>query len=96
MSKGGKTTLNEIMGGHGEKASKQGLDLHDLPALLGEGMPKLEFHALGRVRLMRALRNRFGDGYRHLPGVSEAIKQFDHHAKVELEHHLIKKKWGKK
>lgn len=94
MAKGSKTTLNEIMGERGEEFHKNGLDLSDLPSLLGEGMPKLEFHALGRLRLMSALRQRFGDGYKNVPGIAHVITKFDDEAKKELHFHLLKKKLG--
>lgn len=96
MAKGSKTTLNQLMGKGGDDFRKNGVALSDLPDLLGESMPKLEFHALGRVRLMGALRNRFGEGYRNIPGISQLIRQFDEHAKTELEHHILRKKWGGK
>jgi hypothetical protein len=95
MSGKGKTTLNELMGKHGEALHKEGMDLEDLPKILGDGMPKLEFHAIGRVRLMRALQQRFGHGYRNVPGVSGLMKKFDDAAKTEMEHHLIKKRLGR-
>lgn len=92
----GKATLNEVMGKRGEDFHKQGLDLSDLPEVLGEGMPKLEFHPLGRIRLMRALQQRFGSGYRNVPGVSQVMQKFDEQAKLEMQHHLIKKRLGRK
>lgn len=96
MAKGSKSTLNELMGQRGEDFHKTGVSLSDLPDLLGEGMPKLEFHALGRVRLHAALRNRFGDNYRSMPGISQLVQEFDREAKTELQHHLFKKKFGRK
>lgn len=81
----------------GRSSEKQRpLELNDLHDLLGEGMPKLEFHALGRVRLMRALRQRFGENYKSVPGIQDVISKFDHESKIELQHHLIKKKFGRK
>lgn len=96
MGKNGKTTLNEIMGARGDDFHKKGLELHDLPNLLGEQMPKLEFHTLGRIRLIRALRNRFGNNYRSVPGVQQVMHKFDHAVKTELEHHEIRKRLGRK
>lgn len=96
MAKGSKTTLNELMGSRGEQFQKEGITLHDLPDLLGEGMPKLEFHTLGRVRLMRALQQRFGEDYRNVPGVSQLIHEFDRNAKLELDAYKLSKRWGKK
>lgn len=66
------TTLNEIMG-------KQGgdLTLDNLPDILGEKMPELPRNSLGRYRLTKALRNRFGEGYRNLPGIKILLQEFD-------------------
>lgn len=96
MSKKANATLGEILGKKGEQAHSRGLDLKDLPDLLGEGMPKLEFHALGRVRLMRALKQRFGDNFKNVPGIQSVIQKFDHEAKIEMQHHLIRQKYGRK
>lgn len=96
MAKGGTLTLNELMGGRGAEFGKNGIELSDLPSLLGEGMPKLEFHALGRVRLIKALHQRFGEGYRSVPGVQELMRQFDREAGIEKKHHEIKMRLGRK
>lgn len=96
MSRSGKGSLQEIMGKRGEDFGKNGIGLHDLPHLLGDNMPKLEFHPLGRLRLMAALKQRFGENYRNVPGIHKLIEKFDEQAKIELEHHMLKKKWGKK
>lgn len=92
-----KTSLNELMG----KAAQQGeqhLTLDHLGTLLGERMPKLEFTPVGRFRLTSALRNRFGDNYRHLPGIDNIMKQFDNHADFNVklqEMKMIKLKGNK-
>lgn len=82
-----KTSINEMMGGSGERAKGGGLTLESLKDLLGERMPKLEFSPVGRLRLTTALRNRFGDSYRNLPGIDEVMREFDKEAafKVKLE-----------
>lgn len=77
MSK--KTSLAELMGASGS----QGLSLKSLPNVLGEAMPDLPRNSLGRYRLVSALRQRFGDNFRSLPGVSNLIQEFDH--EVDLE-----------
>lgn len=96
MAKGSKTTLNELMGNRGEQFHKEGVDFDDLPDLLGEKMPKLEFHALGRVRLQNALRERFGDNWRNMPGIQKLMQKFDSEASLALQHHEIKKRLGRK
>lgn len=91
------TSLNELMGGSGEKAKGKKLSLDDLGQLLGERMPKLEFSPVGRLRLTNALRNRFGDSYRNLPGISEIIKDFDKEAAMSVRIQEIKQiKYDKK
>lgn len=72
-----KATLGEIMGGKAEEIKSKGLSLNDLPEILGEAMPDLPKNSVGRFRLVRALRNRFGANYRSLPGVSNVLKEFD-------------------
>jgi len=95
MAKGSTVTLNELMGKAGDGA-KGGIELHDLPNLLGEGMPRLEFTPLGRLRLIHALERRFGQGYRNLPGIKEVLSKFDQQAKITLEHHMILKRLGRR
>lgn len=95
MGKKANLTLGEVMGRKGAEHSG-GVELKDLPDLLGEGMPKLEFHALGRVRLMRALRQRFGEGFRNVPGIQSLISKYDQETKTEMQHHLLRKKFGRK
>lgn len=97
MSKKGSTSLNELMGKHGDRITAHGIDLHeDLPKILGENMPKLEFTPLGRIRLIQALRHRFGENFRNIPGIQEAIAKFDGESKTALEHYKIIKRLGRK
>lgn len=81
-----KVSLNELMGG-GARSGAKSLSLDDLGNLLGERMPKLEFSPVGRLRLTTALRNRFGDNYRNLPGIDGIMKEFDKesHFNVKLQ-----------
>ncbi len=95
MSKKENMTLGQVMGKRGAAAASRGIDLHDLPDLLGEQMPKLEFHALGRVRLMRALATRFGKNFRSNPAIQHIIARFDEEVRTEAHHHMIKKKLGR-
>ena len=94
-----KATLNELMGSRGSDGSgSRKLNLDDLGTILGERMPKMEFSPVGRHRLTTALRMRFGDNYRHLPGIDDILKQFDDHAKFEVkkaEMRMITKAKGK-
>lgn len=78
-----KTSLNELMGGGAQQGKKE-LGLSDLEELLGERMPKLDYTPVGRMRLTTALRNRFGDNYRHLKGIEGIIEEFDR----EIKHNV--------
>lgn len=94
-----KATLGELMGKSGAKHGKKNLSMDHLPDLLGEAMPEMPINSVGRFRLINALRNRFGNGWRNIPGVRDIIKDFD--SKVELEERIhkikqVKLKGGKK
>lgn len=91
-----KTTLNELMGKSGSRAKSKELSLDDLHDLLGEKMPKLEFSPVGRLRLTSALRNRFGDGYKNLPGIEDIMKEFDKEADFNVKKQQMKMIKGRK
>jgi hypothetical protein len=82
----GKKTLNELMGKQGgDRASVRKLTLDDLGDILGERAPKLQFSPVGRMRLTSALRVRFGDQYRNLPGIEDILKEFDREAAFNIK-----------
>ena len=83
-----KVSLSEIMGRKGAEASKSGLSLADLPEILGEAMPDLPKDAVGRYRLVRSLKARFGPNFRALPGVTNVLKEFDR--EIEFESRISK------
>ena len=85
-----KISMNEIMGKSGFTAKNKDLSLNDLSDLLGERMPKLEYTPVGRLRLTTALRNRFGDNYRNLPGIDGILKEFDDCARFNVKLHEMK------
>jgi len=66
--------LGELLGSAGNKTS---LGLKDLPEILGEKMPELPMNRIGKFRLINALSQRFGPGFRDIPMVSGIIKEFD-------------------
>jgi hypothetical protein len=76
-----KASMHELIG---KSADKKELSLDDLGDLLGERMPKLEFTPVGRLRLVTALRNRFGDSYRNLKGIDGILKEFDREAEFNV------------
>ena len=87
---GSPASLGELLG---KSAEKQDLNLEDLPQILGEKMPELPKNRIGKFRLVNALQNRFGNGYRNIPMVSKIIKQFDD--EVELENTIRMNKKGR-
>lgn len=91
-----KTSINELMGSGGAKAKGRKLTLDDLGELLGERMPKLEFTPVGRLRLTTALRNRFGDNYRNLPGIDDVMSEFEKEAKFRVKLAEMKMVKGKR
>lgn len=66
--------LNEVMG---KAATQQRITLERLPEILGEKMPRLPLNRVGKVRLIQALKNRYGASYRNLPGVSDVMREFE-------------------
>lgn len=84
-----RMSLNELMGKKGDKAH-MGLSEDDVRELLGPDAPTFDRNPLGRVRLIRALKMRFGSNYRNLPGISKFIKQFDQD--IDHEIHVMKLK----
>ncbi len=70
------SNLNELMG----KDTKITLD--NLQEILGEAMPEMPFDRIGRMRLINALQQRFGQQYMNIPGVKEVIKHFDEEVKT--------------
>lgn len=74
---GKRASLSEIMGKKAAKLAGKKLTVEDLPDLLGEAMPDLPKNAVGRYRLIRGLKARFGPNFRSLPGVSDIVKDFD-------------------
>lgn len=82
-----KVSLNEVMGSSGGTVRS----LDRLSELLGEKTPRLPINQVGRVRLVQALRNRFGVGFRNMPGVAELIKEFDDKIETGVRINKMKK-----
>jgi hypothetical protein len=83
MSK--KLSLSEMMG---SAAAGGGLRLSNLHDVLGHLTPDLPRNEVGRYRLITALHQRFGPGYRSLPGVNDLFREFD----GDVEHEEKKRK----
>ena len=79
-----KLSLAEILGKKGASSSSQRkLTLEDLGDLIGEGLPEINFDAVGKHRLLTALRNRFGDGYRNISAAKDIITDFEEKRRFE-------------
>jgi hypothetical protein len=77
-------SLAEIMGKKGA-AKSDSLEMGDLKELLGDGMPEMKFDPVGRIRLVKALHQRFGEGYRSIPGVKNIMKEFDDRVSFDVK-----------
>lgn len=73
-------SLGELLGEGFEHRTQ--LTLDDLPKLLGEKMPEIPFNRVGKIRLINALQQRFGQGYGDIPGVKQLMSEFDKELKV--------------
>lgn len=80
-----KARLSEILGGAGtaEKAQRRKLSFDDLGDLLGDSLPEIPFNAVGKFRLTNALKGRFGEGFRNIPGVKDIISDFEERRSFE-------------
>lgn len=86
-----RASLSEIMGSDAaEKGSAGELRLEHLPEILGDAMPDMPKNAVGRYRLLRSLKARFGPNFRSLPGVTGLLKQFDGVLDTERTIHKIR------
>ena len=83
-----KVSLNEIFGKN--TGNKQDLELKDLQQILGEKLPELPFNAIGRIRLIKSLRNRFGAEFRNIPRIRNLISKFDKEIATEANLHRVK------
>ena len=72
------------MGKHASDLASGGLKMSDLPEILGDGMPSLDLSNVGRIRLVRALKQRFGSNFRSLPGLKDIVSEFDRAAKTAV------------
>lgn len=70
-------SLNELMGENANQVKTEGMSMEHLSNMLGEKMPDIKPGPVGKIRLLRALRMRFGQSYRSIPGVPELLKDFD-------------------
>jgi hypothetical protein len=80
--KGGSATLGELVG------KQSDMSLAKISDVLGEKTPDLPRNNVGRFRLTQALKQRFGEGFRNIPGVRNIIKDFDEEMRFD---HLLGK-----
>lgn len=72
------------------------MSLDRLSDVLGAKTPELPRNTIGRFRLTNALRERFGDGYRNIPGVKQLLTDFDEEVRFKGVMHDMKKIKAKK
>ena len=85
MSRGsGPAKLGEVLGKQGAEASESGrkLGVKDLAMLMGDITPKVEFTIAGKMRLLNMLKQRFGDGFRHVKEVNDILADFEDEMKI--------------
>lgn len=92
---GRRATLQEVLGA-GEAKVLDRVSLRDLPSLLGEKTPELPKDRVGRMRLVRALSQRFGPGFRNVPGVKNMMSEFDEEVRFQEVLNKMKLKAGGK
>lgn len=56
---------------------RKDMDMHPIKQVLGEQTPAVTPDALGRHRLMNALKQKFGPGYRNHPEATKARSHFE-------------------
>ena len=61
------------------------LDPEPIARLLGDMMPKLDASQRSRIRLMTAMRAKYGEGFKSIPAVEDALKHFDDHREFVRE-----------
>lgn len=67
--------LGELLGSVASEGDNVGLE--HLPEILGEKMPNMPFNRVGKYRLVNALKQRFGPGFRNVPMVTKIISEFE-------------------
>ena len=88
--KAGRVSLAEIFGKKGGELDGAPLSMDDMKELLGDNMPKVSFTQAGRLRMVRALQQRFGDNFKNIPGVNAFLKDFDDESKHKMRVAKIK------
>lgn len=83
-------SMNELMGKAG---SEMEMSLKDLPKILGEKMPELPRNRIGKFRLVNALQQRFGPGFKNIPMIKDILHEFDE--EVDLENTIRANKKGR-
>lgn len=73
-------SLKELLGKAGDMSD---IGLKDLGMLLGEKMPEIPRNRIGRFRLVNALQQRFGAGFRNIEVVNRILKEFDEEVEME-------------
>ena len=85
----GNVSLSEMFGHKGADIAGRGeapdLSIDDIKELLGDGMPKVSYTRAGKLRLVRALQQRFGDGFKNVPGLGGFLEEFEEEIKHKMK-----------
>jgi len=73
---GAPAKLGEILGGKAEGMPDKPT-MENLPDLLGELAPEIEYSTAGKMRLLNLLKRRFGDNFQSMAPVKSMLEDFE-------------------
>lgn len=86
---GRPATIGELIGKQHKQVTPENLE-----EVMGLRMPSLSMDNVGKIRLLKAFRNRFGESFRNVPGVKEILTGFD--KEIRLNRLIQMNKKGRK
>jgi len=69
------------------------MDLTPFKSLFGEDLPNIEANTVGKIRLIKMLRHKFGVNYRNFPQAKKLIDYFN--SEMEFNKKVIKIRSGR-
>ena len=78
---GAPPKLGEILGGKAEQMPDNPT-MDNLPDMLGELAPDIEYTTAGKMKLLNLLKRRFGDNFQSIGPVKSMLKDFEDEMKV--------------
>lgn len=82
-------TVREMMG---EEVPMK-MDLSPIKEALGEDLPEIPANSLGKIRLVKLLRNKYGINYRNFAPAIRALNHFE--SEMRYIHHYMKVRSGR-